>query len=162
VIVNLTKRLFEKLSRKKYRDAYVAENVRTGIAYQIRALREQRGWNQGRFSAELGKPQSVTSRLENPDYGKLSIKSLLEVASAFDVALVIKYVNFPEFLRQTRDVSTESFKVESFGDCTFIPTANERVVADTITTAQLVKRTIGEGLQGPTKLRIGELTTAIH
>ena len=70
MIVNLSNKLFEKLKKKTYRDAYVAENARTGIAYQIRAMREQRSMQQGSLASKLGKPQSVVSRLENPDYGK--------------------------------------------------------------------------------------------
>jgi transcriptional regulator with XRE-family HTH domain len=92
----------------------VAEHVRTGISYQIRALRAQRGWSQKKLAEEIGKPQSVVSRLEDPDYGKLSVQTLLEVASAFDVALLIQYVNFPEFLKRTRDVSQEALRADSF------------------------------------------------
>jgi transcriptional regulator with XRE-family HTH domain len=139
VTVNLTKRLLEKLSRKPYRDAYVAENVRTGIAYQIRALREQRNWNQGTFSDELGKPQSVTSRLEDPDYGKMSLATLLEVASAFDVGLVVKYVSFPEFLRQYKDVSADAFRVGSFAKDAFVVTLyTSQLGTDIITTASVL------------------------
>lgn len=116
MIANLSKRLFEKLKSKSYRGAYVAEHVRTGIAYQIRALRTQRGWSQKRLAEEMGKPQSVVSRLEDPDYGKVSIQTLLEGCAAFDVALVVQYVSFPEFLRRTRDVSPEALRADSFDE----------------------------------------------
>ncbi len=112
----LTKRLFEKLKSKSYREAYVAEHVRTGIAYQIRALRTQRGWSQKRLAEEMGKPQSVVSRLEDPDYGKVSIQTVLEGAAAFDVALLVQYVSFPEFLRRTQDVSPEALRVDRFDE----------------------------------------------
>ena len=54
--------------------------------------------------------QSVVSRLEDPDYGKVSIQTVLEGAAAFE------YVSFPEFLRRTRDVSTEALQAESFNE----------------------------------------------
>jgi transcriptional regulator with XRE-family HTH domain len=92
----------------------VAEHVRTAISYQIRALRAQRGWSQKKLSEEIKKPQSVVNRLENPDYGRPSVQTLLEIAAAFDVALLIQYVSFPEFLRRTRDVSPESMCADSF------------------------------------------------
>lgn len=114
MIATLTKRLFAKLCRKAYRDSYVAEHVRTGIAYQVRAMREARGWAQKKLAEILGKPQSVVSRLEDPDYGKLSVQSLLEIASAFDVALLVQFVSYPEFLRRTRDVSASVLNAESF------------------------------------------------
>jgi len=127
MFANLSKRLFEKLKSKSYRDAYVAEHVRTGIAYQIRALRAQRGWSQKRLAEEMGKPQSVVSRLEDPDYGKVSIQTVLEGAAAFDVALLIQYVSFPEFLQRTRDVSPEALRADSFDERQLLPIASNTV-----------------------------------
>jgi transcriptional regulator with XRE-family HTH domain len=120
LIAILTKKLFEKLRRKTYRQAYVEENVRTGVAYQIRALREARGWSQKRFAEILGKPQSVLSRIEDPDYGKLSVQTLLEVAAALDIALLVQYVDFPDFINRTSDVSPEALNKESFAEAQFI------------------------------------------
>lgn len=118
-ISSISKKLIEKLGRKAYRAAYVGEHVRRGIAAQIRAMRDQRGWNQGKLSKELGKPQSVVSRLEDPSYGKVTVQTLLEVAATFDVALQIRFVPFSSFLQQTRDVSTGAMQVVSFGDDIF-------------------------------------------
>ena len=118
-ISSISKKLMEKLGRKAYRAAYVGEHVRRGIAAQIRAMRDQRGWNQGKLSKELGKPQSVVSRLEDPSYGKVTVQTLLEVAATFDVALQIRFVPFSSFLQQTRDVSTRSMQVVSFGNDVF-------------------------------------------
>lgn len=111
---NLSKRLYEKLKNKKYRAAYVEENVRTRIAYQIRAVRGE--MSQAEFGKRVGKPQSVVSRLEDPEYGKLTVQTLLEVADSLDIALLVKFVSFPEFVYQTRDVSPEGLKVQSFKD----------------------------------------------
>jgi transcriptional regulator with XRE-family HTH domain len=114
-IFNVGKKLFDKLRRSKsYRDSYIAEHVRRGIAYQIRALRDQRDWNQGKFSKYLGKPQSVVSRLEDPSYGKVTVQTLLEVASVFDVALQVRFVPYSLFLRATRDLSPASMHVPGF------------------------------------------------
>jgi transcriptional regulator with XRE-family HTH domain len=123
MFLKLSNVLIEKLTRKGYRDAYVAENVQTGISYQIRALRDHRGWSQKKLAEVLNKPPSVICRLENPDYGKLSIQTLLEIASAFDVALLVQYVSFPEFLRRTRDVSQDALNAESFDSSQFLPFA---------------------------------------
>ena len=113
-IFNLGRKLAEKLQRKTYRRAYVAEHVRRGIAYQVRALRDQRGWKQGRLAEEMGKPQSVVCRMEDPAYGKVTVQTLLEVADAFDVALQVRFVPFSTFIRDTRDVSSQSLEVPSF------------------------------------------------
>lgn len=109
-------KLLAKLRRKPYRDAYVSEHVRRGIAAQIRALRDQRGWNQGKLSDLLGKPQSVVSRLEDPGYGKVTVQTLLEIASAYDIALQVRFVSYSTFLQQTRTLTGASMQVPSFQD----------------------------------------------
>lgn len=101
---------------KDFRDEYVAEHVRSGIAYQIAALREQRGWSQARLGTVSGKPQSVISRLEDPDYGRVNVQTLLEVASAFDVAVLVKFIPFSLFIDCVEDVSSKNMYVASFND----------------------------------------------
>ena len=123
VFATLSKKLFDRLKGKAYREAYVEEHVRTGIAYQIRALRAQRDWPQKKLAEEMRKPQSVVSRLEDPEYGKLSVQTLLEVAATFDVALIVQFVGFPEFLRRTRDVSPEAMRADSFDPTQLRPVA---------------------------------------
>src|SRR5262245_61601398 len=115
-IFNVSKKLLEKFRKRSYRHAYLDEHVRRGIAYQIRAIRDQRGWNQGEFSKRLGKPQSVVSRLEDPSYGKVTIQTLLEIADVFDVALQVRFINYSSFILQTRDVSMESMRVTQFNE----------------------------------------------
>jgi transcriptional regulator with XRE-family HTH domain len=115
-ISNISKKLLEKLRKKPYRHAYMAEHIRRGIAYQIRALRAARNWNQGVFAKHLGKPQSVVCRLEDPDYGKVTIQTLLEVANVFDVALEIKFSSYSSFVCNTRDLSVGSMQVAGFQD----------------------------------------------
>ena len=114
MFLKLSKIIIEKLARKDYRDAYVAESVRTGISYQILAIRGHRGWSQRKLAEVLKKPPSVVCRLEDPDYGRLSIQTLLEIASAFDVAPIVQFVTYPEFLRRTRDISPDALNAESF------------------------------------------------
>lgn len=110
------KKMIQKLRRRPYRSAYVGEHVRRGIAHQIRALRgdPSRNWTQAELSGRLGKPQSVVSRMEDPSYGKLTVQTLLEVAAVFDVALSVRFVDFPTFIAQTRDLTEASMWVQSF------------------------------------------------
>jgi transcriptional regulator with XRE-family HTH domain len=114
-----TDKLVAKLRNPEYRNSYVTEGVKTWIARQVRALREQRGWSQGDLGRETGKPQSAISRIEDPDYGKLSLQTLFDLAAAFNVALVVKFVDYPTFLRETKDISTGSLHVESFDESSF-------------------------------------------
>ena len=103
---------------KKFRDAYVYEHVRNGIPFQTRALRTspERDWTQAELGAAAKKPRNVITRLENPNYGKLTLKTLFEIASAFDVALLIKFVPFSRLLREYEDVSSEALNAKSITD----------------------------------------------
>lgn len=93
------------LLNKEYRDGYLDTHVRTGIAYQLRAMRSKKRLSQGGFAAILGKKQSTVSRLENVDYGRMSVQTLLEIASATDVALLVRFVDYAQFLEITGDMS---------------------------------------------------------
>ena len=51
--------LFESFSDKEYRDAFVEEYISSGLAFQIRALREKNGWTQGELAQRTGKAQET-------------------------------------------------------------------------------------------------------
>jgi transcriptional regulator with XRE-family HTH domain len=116
MIGTLKDKLLTKLQSKKYRDAYVAAEVTTGIAYQLRALREQRHWTQEELGRRLGKGQNAVSRLEDPDYGRLSVKTLTELANAFDAALLVKFVPFTKFFTEIADKSPQGLEAASFSE----------------------------------------------
>jgi transcriptional regulator with XRE-family HTH domain len=104
------------LENKKYRDAYVSEHIRNGIPFQIRTMRDDREWTQARLGQEAGKPQNVISRLEDPNYGKVTIQTLLEIAAGFDTALLVKFVPFSRLLQEYEDVSPKALSVPSITD----------------------------------------------
>jgi transcriptional regulator with XRE-family HTH domain len=98
---------------KSYRDAYLTGHVRAGIAYQIQALREQGGLSQNAFAKKVGTTQSVISRLENPDYGKVTVQTLLQVAVALNIALFIRFCSYLDFLAAIDDVSPSALYVDN-------------------------------------------------
>jgi transcriptional regulator with XRE-family HTH domain len=129
------KKILRKLRNKEYRDAYAVEHVQTSLPFQIRALRERREWTQARLASEAGTTQTAISRIEDPDYGKLSLNTLYKLASAFDVALLVKFVPFSRLLDEFKDVSVETLAAESFTD--ELPKLEERAVKPLSTTVEV-------------------------
>ena len=67
----LAKQLLESWKDPEYRAEFVRERVRSSVALQIRALREQRnGMTQKQLGDAIGKAQTWISVLEDPEYGE--------------------------------------------------------------------------------------------
>ena len=103
----------KKFADKDYRDSFLQTQVRGGIAYQIQALRAKLGLTQTEFAHRMGKKQAVISRLESTSYGKMSVQTLLDIACSLDVALVVRFVSYPEFLQRTENMSIEALQPDS-------------------------------------------------
>lgn len=98
-------RLREAMKDKTYRDAFVEEHIRTGIPFQIRALREKAKWKQKELGQRANMAQERISVLEDPDYSKFTISTLLKLASAFDVGLTVRFVPFSKVLKEEANLS---------------------------------------------------------
>ncbi len=99
---------------KEYRDFYTETYLKKSIPFQMRTMRTERNWSQTFAAAEiLGKGQNALSRLESPTYGRLTIQTLLEVAKAYDVGLVVKFVPFSKLLEEYEDVSFAALSAPS-------------------------------------------------
>ena len=103
----------ERLASRPYRNSYLETQVKSWIAYQFLALRNKFGLSQAQMAERTGKTQSMISRLESTEYGKVSVQTLLEVARSLDVALSIQFVSYPEFLVRARDKSEAAMQPET-------------------------------------------------
>ena len=90
--------------------------IRTYIALQVRELRESKNLSQSDLAAKTGTHQSAISRLENTDYGRMSVQTLIDLATAMDVALVVKFASYEDFLSQHSDVRPSALSAESFSE----------------------------------------------
>lgn len=95
--------LARSFTDRTFRASYMAQHLRAFLADQIRGLRGD--LSQTAFGRLINKPQSVVSRLEDEEYGKVSLQTLLDIAQDLDVGLLIRFVDFPTFLKVTADFS---------------------------------------------------------
>ena len=105
-------RLVPKLAEEAYRNSYVAHQTRQFLARQVRALRGDK--SQKEFGTFLDKPQSVVSRLEDPNYGKWTLQTLFDVAASLDRAVIVRIVDYPNFLRFTSNMTDAAACPESY------------------------------------------------
>ena len=109
-----TKKL-DRLKDKDFRDAFVGAHIDQGLAFQIKSLRDDRGWTQGDLANRLGlKSQSSIARYEDPSYGKLSISKIKELGAVFDVGILVKFVPYSRFLGEVEDLSPSTLAAKSF------------------------------------------------
>jgi len=109
-------KLIVRLREKEHRDAYVSANIDIGITFQIRALREKRGWTQKELADLAGKKQAWIAKIESPNYSGFSLKTLKELASVFDVGLVVRYVPFGDMVKLELELSPERLRPPSFDE----------------------------------------------
>jgi len=79
-------------------------------------MREKRGWTQAQLANLTGMTQNGISRLEDENYGNLTVNTILRIAEAFDVALIVKIVPFSKFLQEYKDVTETGLVAESFAE----------------------------------------------
>ncbi len=103
-------RVLEPFLDKDYRDTYLDGFVKGLVAIQIRALREQFGLSQVEYAQKLGMTQSVVSRLEDTEYGGITVNTLLKIAKENNVALNIGFTDYMSVLQ--KDLRAEALKVD--------------------------------------------------
>jgi hypothetical protein len=106
--------LIEKFREKAYRDSYVAGHTRRFLARQMRKFRGEK--SQANFGALLDKRQTVVSRLEDPNYGKWTLQTLFDVAAKLNVAVLVRFVDFPTFLRLSEDMSEDASQPQPYDE----------------------------------------------
>jgi len=127
--VQLSNTKVQKIARlkdKAYRDAFVASQISVGLPFQLRSLREKRNMKQSELAQKTGMLQPRISAMESPGGAKFTLETLRRVASAFDVALVVRFAPFSELVRWSDEFEPDMFSVPSFEeDFTNDPLQNE-------------------------------------
>jgi transcriptional regulator with XRE-family HTH domain len=125
-INSTTKKIWKKMSSKAYRDSFVAAHVSNTVASQISALRSERKWTQGQLAEKSGMRQSRISALEDPNNENFEIKTLLRLASAFDVGLTVRFAAHSAIAEWASTISQASLRVPKF-ESDSLPRSDEQI-----------------------------------
>jgi transcriptional regulator with XRE-family HTH domain len=98
----------------EWRQGYLEASIEQGVAWAIKVNRTQRGISQKTLGKEIGSTPSAISRLEDPEYGKHSIGTLIKLAHAFDCALSIKFVSYSTLAHESEDLSPAALYAHPF------------------------------------------------
>lgn len=105
-----------ELKDKEYRHGLVNAQIEVDLPLQIRALRKQLVGTQPELSRLTGMKQPRISAMEKPGGAHFTLETLRRLAAAFDVALVVRFAPFSEFLDWSRSFNPDAFRVPSFSD----------------------------------------------
>jgi transcriptional regulator with XRE-family HTH domain len=108
--------LLEKLTDANYREAFISEEIDIGLPMQLRAMREDRGWNQKYVAEKMETRQPRFSVMERPGYGNFSLNTLKRLAAIFNVGLIVSFVPFSEVIEFTSSFSRKRLAIPSFAD----------------------------------------------
>lgn len=106
--------LLGQLKDKVFRSHFVSAQVRRLVTTQIRKLRESRNLTQGELGKLAGMKPNAISRLENPDYGDFTVNTLLRIAAAFDVGLIVRFAPFSELIASNEEAKSGRFVPAAF------------------------------------------------
>jgi transcriptional regulator with XRE-family HTH domain len=126
---NKHEQVWKSLRDPDFRKQFIDENVSVGLAFQIRALRDRQDLKQGDLAKLLGSKQSLVSSWENPNYGKYTLATLKDLAKAFDVGLLVRFVSLSTLVDWTININKDaiappSFKEEQHNGATSASTFN--------------------------------------
>lgn len=104
----------EKLEDWKYRAAYIRASINVNLASQIRALRLKQDMTQKELADESKMMQPRISAMEKPGAVKFNVETLVRVAAAFKVGLIVKFAPLSEMLAWENGFSQDNFNVVTF------------------------------------------------
>jgi transcriptional regulator with XRE-family HTH domain len=138
-ITTKLQKLWQRFSDKEYRDEYVEDAITDRLAVQISSLRQDRGWTQADLAAQVGTQQTGICRWESGESAP-TLKSLAKLASAFDVALVVRFAPFSEFVRGDGplDKRVPDFANDEIEKC-LAPTAARKLIVVDVTAFNFFK-----------------------
>jgi transcriptional regulator with XRE-family HTH domain len=97
---NRRERLKYKFAKsKEYKERFGSGHTRRALAAHLRNLRGE--MTQQKFAEKLRMRQTMISRMEDPNYGKMTVKTLLNIADKLGLMLVIQLVDEETYIDLT-------------------------------------------------------------
>lgn len=117
-ITNKHEQMWESLQDTDYRKRLIDEHINVGIAFQIHGLRQRQELKQKELAERLGdkKKQPLISAWEDPNYGKYTLATLKDLAKAFDVGLLVRFVPFSALVDWTVNLTSDVIAPPSFNE----------------------------------------------
>jgi transcriptional regulator with XRE-family HTH domain len=106
--------LIKRLKSWKYREIYIRSKVNVSLPSQIRALRLKQELTQKSLASKTQMKQPRISAMEKPGATKFNIETLVRVAAAFKVGLIVKFAPLSEMLAWENGFSQDNFDVVTF------------------------------------------------
>lgn len=146
----MREQLAAKLADKGYRHLFVSEQINTGLAFQLRAMREARGWTQAELGRRAGMAQARVSLMEDANYSRFSLNTLKRLASALDVALDVRFEAFSDLVDRFVKLDSSSLNVPSYEGDVFIadPPTDVGAVSNVLATCYLGEATLAGPYSG--------------
>jgi len=110
------KELYDYLSNYEVRHLYLDSSIRHLLAMQLRSMREAMEWLQSDVGKRAEMKQSAIARLEDPRYSSMTLSTLKRLAKVFDVALIVRFAPFSEFISWVTSVNEPSLSPPSFSE----------------------------------------------
>lgn len=113
---NKSDQIWESLRDPEFREQFIDEHISVGIAFQIHSLRNRQKLTQTKLAELLGGKQPLISEWENPSYGSYTLGTLKDLAKAFDVGLLVRFVPFSTLVDWTINLTSDVIAPPSFGE----------------------------------------------
>ncbi len=110
--------IWNSLQDSDFRKQFIDEHIDVGVAFQIHGLRQRQELKQKQLAGLLGdeKKQPLISAWENQKYGNYTLNTLKDLAKAFDVGLLVRFVPFSTLINWTIDLTPDGIAPPSFSE----------------------------------------------
>ena len=112
VYVNERSKIISRLLEDaELRADYLRAKLNVNVPSQVKALRRRQNMTQDGLADAAGMKQSRISAIERPGETAFNLETLIRLAAAFKVGVIVKFAPFSDVLRWENDFSQDDFDV---------------------------------------------------